>query len=460
MLIFFSQETSDFLDQYKIAFDIQQLSDFSEWEKDRILPSAFVIEGSDNRYASSILGKIRRDSEVFASLCFSTRLLTCSENSLFDGLLPPPSELQKQIDAAQDLSRSLKGKDNYLTHQGRLINYLWLRPNYIVQPCHEWTNPRFYRYPLLEAMSLDQSDAFEWLRNLANAKILESVTLTDRQRECMYCRSAHLSFIDICPNCSAIDIKLQPSLHCFTCGCVDSQDKFMQSGTLVCPKCHTHLRHIGSDYDRPLENYSCQACHHSFVEGDVLVRCAICEKDMNPNELIMNEIHTWRLSDKGRTIAFRGEVFDLSSGFDQIDFISKELFIHDLDWLMVMARRYPNINFSLFGIYFANLPDLVELFNHARLLQMLESFAQRLRNLLRTPDLSTRTAENMLWLLLPNTDEQGLIGFQKRIEKSMDKLLEESEYKLDFRFISVNSQKLSNKENAELLLARLFGELL
>lgn len=460
MLIFFSQETSDFLDQYKIAFDIQQLSDFSEWEKDRILPSAFVIEGSDSRYASSILGKIRRDSEVFASLCFSTRLLTCSENSLFDGLLPPPAELQKQIDAAQDLSRSLKGKDNYLTPQGRLINYLWLRPNYIVQPCHEWTNPRFYRYPLLEAMSLDQSDAFEWLRNLANAKILEPVTLMDRQRECMYCRSAHLSFIDTCPNCSAIDIKLQPSLHCFTCGCVDAQDKFMHSGTLVCPKCHTHLRHIGSDYDRPLENYSCQVCHHSFVEGDVLVRCAICEKDMNPNELIMNEIRTWRLSDKGRTIAFRGEVFDLSSGFDQIDFISKELFIHDLDWLMVMARRYPNINFSLFGIYFANLPDLVEIFNHARLLQMLESFAQRLRNLLRTPDLSTRTAENMLWLLLPNTDEQGLIGFQKRIEKSMDKLLEESEYKLDFRFISVNSQKLSNKENAELLLARLFGELL
>lgn len=460
MLIFFSQETSNFLEQYKIPFNVQQLHDFAEWEKNRIVPSAFVIEGNDQQYVSSILEKIRRDSEVFASLCFSTELLTSSANSLLDGLLPSALELQKQIDATQDLLRSLKGKDAYLTHQGRLINYLWLRPQYILQPYHEWKNSRFYRYPLLEAMSLDQSDSFEWLRNLANSKILETVSLMDRQRECMYCRSSHLSFIDICPNCSAIDIKLQPSLHCFTCGCVDAQDKFMQSGTLVCPKCHTHLRHIGSDYDRPLENYSCQVCHHSFIEGDVQVRCAICEKEMHPNELILNEIHSWRLSDKGRTIAFRGEVFDLSSGFNQLDFISKELFIHDLDWLMVMARRYPNINFSLFGIYFANLPDLVELFNHTRLLQMLESFAQRLRNLLRTPDLSTRTSENMLWLLLPNTDEQGLIGFQTRIEKSMDKLLEESEYKLDCRFISVNSQKISNKENAELLLARLFGELL
>jgi len=459
MLIFFSQEHADFLDQYKNHFSIQQCSDFPEWEKNKIIPSAFIVNGNDQRYVSSILGKIRRDNEVFASLCFVTKSVPSSDDCLSDGLLPEPLILQKQIDKAQDLLTSLKGKETYLTHQGRLIKYLWLRPDFILQPDHEWQYARFYRYPLLEALSLDQSDSFEWLRNLAKAKIMEALALVDRQRECMHCRSSHLSFIDVCPNCSAIDIKLQASLHCFTCGCVDAQDKFMHSGSLVCPKCHTHLRHIGSDYDRPLENYRCQACSQTFIEGDVRVRCATCEKEMNPGDLILNEIHTWRLSDKGRTIAFRGEVFDLSSGFDQLDFISRDLFVHDLDWMMVMARRYPSINFSLFGIYFANLPDLAELLNHARLLQMLESFAQRLRNLLRTPDLSARTSENMLWLLLPNTDEQGLSGFHKRMENNINLLLEESGQKLDFRFISVSSQKLSDKENAELLLARLFGEL-
>lgn len=458
MLIFFSQEKTDLSDQYK-AFDIRFFSDFSAWEKSRIIPSAFFIDGKAKHYTSSILGKIRRDNEVFASLCFATESTALSDSQLLDGQSPQPLILQEKIDQFEDLLKSLKDNETYLTHQGRLIKYLWLRPNFILQPYHEWQYPRFYRYPLLEALSLDQSDSFEWLRNLVNAKIIEATTLIDRQRECIHCRSSHLSFIDVCPNCSAIDIKLQPALHCFTCGCVDAQDKFMQGGALVCPKCHMHLRHIGSDYDRPLENYRCQACHQSFIEGDVQVRCAMCEKAMSPGELILNEVHSWRLSDKGRTIAFRGEVFDLSSGFDQLDFISKELFIHDLDWMMVMARRYPNINFSLFGVYFANLPDLVELFNHAKLLQMLESFAQRLRNLLRTPDLSTRTSENMLWLLLPNTDEQGLSGFHKRIESNMSVLLEESNYKLDFRFVSVTSQKLSSKENAELLLARLFGEL-
>lgn len=460
MLIFFSQEKTDLPDHYRDLFEVRHFSDFSDWGKNRVNSSAFIIVGKDQQYSSSLLRKIRRDDEVFASLCFAADPVAPFDNFLLDGQLPQPPALLEAVNQVEDLLKSLKNNDTYITHQGRLIKYLWLRPNFIIQPHHDWQHPRFYRYSLLEALSQDGSDSFEWLRNLANNKIIETSAMIDRQRECAYCRSAHLSFVDICPNCLSIDIKQQASLHCFTCGCVDVQDKFMHSGTLVCPKCHTHLRHIGSDYDRPIENYRCQSCSQTFIEGDVQIRCAMCEKEMQPSELILNEIHSWRLSDKGRTIAFRGEVFDLSSGFDQLDFISRELFIHDLDWMMVTSQRYLNVHFSLFGIYFANLPDLAELFNHARLLQMLESFAQRLRSLLRTPDLSTRTSENMLWLLLPNTDEQGLNGFQKRIESSMKMLLEESEHKLDFRFIGISSRNISGKENAQLLLARLAGELL
>ncbi len=166
ILIFFSQEHADFLDQYKNHFSIQQCSDFPEWEKNKIIPSAFIVNGNDQRYVSSILGKIRRDNEVFASLCFVTKSVPSSDHCLSDGLLPEPLILQKQIDKAQDLLTSLKGKETYLTHQGRLIKYLWLRPDFILQPDHEWQYARFYRYPLLEALSLDQSDSFEWLRGI------------------------------------------------------------------------------------------------------------------------------------------------------------------------------------------------------------------------------------------------------------------------------------------------------
>ena len=35
---------------------------------------------------------------------------------------------------------------------------------------------------------------------------------------------------------------------------------FLSSGALACPKCTTRLRHIGADYDRPLENHTCNVC--------------------------------------------------------------------------------------------------------------------------------------------------------------------------------------------------------
>lgn len=458
-LIFFSQEKSHSLDHYHDLFKIQFFQDFSEWKKAGTLPSAFIIAGGDSSYTASILGKLRRDSETFASLCFITESMSSIDSGLSDGQLLPPVQLQGVISNFLDLSNAYKNSETHISHLGRLIKYLWLRPNFILHPHHGWQYSRFYRYPLLEALGQDKSDSFEWLQSLANSKLMEPVALIDRQRECAYCHSSHLSFIDVCPGCHAIDIELQASLHCFTCGCVDIQEKFIHSGMLICPKCNTQLRHIGSDYDRPIENHSCRVCHQTFVESNVLARCMACEKVMMPNDLASNRIRSWRLSDRGRVIAVRGEIFDIASSFDQLNFISKELFLHDLDWLLISSRRYPDITFSLFGIYFANLTELIDLTGHTQLLQMLESFAQRLRGMLRTPDLSTRTAENMLWLLLPHTDGQGLRNFQKRIESSMQVLQEEGDMQFDCRFISAASSQISNKENAELLLAHLHGEL-
>jgi len=459
-LIFFSHQKTNLSDLYSDYFRTHIFYDYAEWKKERILSPAIIITGGDKNYTAAILDKIRRDEDLFASLCFVTESIPASCDNLVDGQLPQPPQLKETINHFLDLSSAYKSSEAQMSHLGRLIKYLWLRPNFILHPCQDWQHLRFYRYPLLEVLSQDKSDSFEWLQSLSASKLLEPVALIDRQRECAFCHSTHLSFIDTCPSCHAIDIDLQASLHCFTCGCVDVQEKFIHSGALICPKCNTQLRHIGSDYDRPIENHSCHVCHQTFIEPNVLARCTVCEKEMMPNDLASNRIRSWRLSDRGRIIAVRGEVFDIATSFDQLNFIPKDLFIHDLDWLLISSRRYPDITFSLFGIYFLNLTELIGLIGHTQLLQMLESFAQRLRSMLRTPDLSTRTAENMLWLLLPHTDAQGLSSFQKRIENSTQLLQAEGDMKLDCRFISVDSSQISKIETAELLLARLYGELI
>ncbi len=457
-LIVFSQEKISLSDQYSTAFQTHYFHDVSDWKMEHIEPSAIHIAG-DSEYTTKLLNGIRRNGDLYTSLCFVSDDIPALNANLSDGQLPPPQQLKSDIEHYFNLLNAYKNSETHVSELGRLIKYLWLRPNFTLLPTHEWQSPRYYRYPLLDALSQDRFGSFEWLRSLANTKLLEPASLIDRQRECKFCHSSHLSFIDVCPNCQSLDIRMQPSIHCFTCGYVDIQDKFFHSGALMCPKCTTQLRHIGSDYDRPIENHHCLSCSYTFVDSDVTVRCAMCEKEMAPEELIENKIQGWRLSERGRIIAIRGEVFDVASSFDQLNFISKDLFVHDLNWLLISSRRYRDITFSIFGIYFANLPELSTMFGHAKLLQMLESFAQRVRTMLRTPDLSTRTAENMLWLLLPQTDGPGVKVVHQRIENNVKLLLEDSNRKLDCRFISTTSAQVSNQENAELLLARLQGEL-
>lgn len=461
LVVFSLSQNAPYLSaQYNDLFKIDHFNSYTDWAVKKIAPDAFVIEGGDENYITTTINAIRKDQEVFYILCFVVGSVNSFDSYLVDGQLPSALYLQEEIIQVADLRESYKQVDNDITKAGRLIKYLWLRPKFILQPYHEWQCQRFYQYPLLDKLSNDATDSYEWLRILASTKILEPLVLIDRQRECAFCRSSHLSFVDVCPNCREIDIEIQSSLHCFTCGCVDIQEKFLHDGILICPKCSTQLRHIGSDYDRPIENHGCQVCHQTFTEAEIIVRCATCEKEMAPNDLVSHKIYSWQLSDKGRTVAVRGAEVDMISSFDQLNFISRDLFVHDLDWLLTSSRRYPSIVFGLFGIYFANLPGLAETMGHSRLLQMLESFAQRLRNMLRTPDLSARSSENLIWLLLPNTDDEGLHGFQARIETSLESMQEESEYKLEARFMGVSSSQVSSREDAELLLARFRSELI
>jgi GGDEF domain-containing protein len=458
-LVMFARANSGLAGSFGNSFQVKQFEDYEAWRATGLRPSAFVIEAEDSRNVSDLLWKIREDGDVFSTLCFISGAVEPLHALLADGGVPAVAILKDKIARAVDLEASFKSRDAGASRLERLLKYLWLRPDFILQPQHEWRNPRFYHYPLLEALGGGESDAFDWLQSLAIAKVLEPVSLVDRQKECAFCRSAHLRFVDVCPNCRAIDIEKRAFLHCFTCGHVEAQEKFLNKGILVCPKCSAQLRHIGSDYDRPIENYSCRQCGDSFVEGEVLARCAMCAKEMAPEDLVTHNIHAWRLSDRGRTYAIRGETSDVFSPFDELNFVSNELFTHNLNWLLTQSRRYPEISFSVFGLYFANLPELTDLLGHARVMRLMESFAQRLREILRSPDLSTRTVEGMVWLLLPHTDEQGLHGLRMRIEHCALLTQQGGDQKLDCRFITIASPQIPGQESAELLLARLRSEL-
>ncbi len=68
-----------------------------------------------------------------------------------------------------------------------------------------------------------------------NRGLIESVQLLDRLRVCPDYDRAHTGFIDVCPNCHAIDIREETFLHCYTCGNVAPQAEYLHGGGSPAP---------------------------------------------------------------------------------------------------------------------------------------------------------------------------------------------------------------------------------
>ncbi|MGF1717948.1 hypothetical protein L4D08_24100, partial [Photobacterium chitinilyticum] len=160
--------------------------------------------------------------------------------------------------------------------------YCWPRSHFHLTPVWSGIYQKGYRYPLLDCLVGVESNLA--LMRAVEHHLLVPGKLVDRIRLCRNCQSGRLNYVDVCPECNSIDIHLKPGVHCFVCGYVDDQDVFIQSGVMQCPKCSTKLRHIGVDYDRPLERYSCYSCYIRFIEAIVKVRCHDCGEVQTPDD--------------------------------------------------------------------------------------------------------------------------------------------------------------------------------
>ena len=228
--------------------------------------SCIVIGTRNANKACKILKNLRTDLYSSVKPLFLLKSLGDAVDRLSDGVVDTLEEAFERAEAIDRLLQELdqKSLEDPESASYRLIGYLHSRQGHILEPYGNWENEKFYNYPLADAI-LEPSGSMSLLQNLIDRKLLEPTQLLDRLRHCPRCDGTHLNYVDICPNCSNIDISQQPFLHCYTCGNVAPEEKFLTKGILSCPNCATRLRHIGVDYDRPLENYLCNACHHVFI---------------------------------------------------------------------------------------------------------------------------------------------------------------------------------------------------
>ena len=223
----------------------------------------------------------------------------------------------------------------------------------------------------------------------------------------------------------------------------------------MCPNCKNRLRHIGSDYDRPLENYRCRDCEHIFIEPAVSCHCMHCGSASEPDALTPKLIYAYQLTEKGRISATTGSVEDIFSLFDNLNNVNPVVFESMLDWLLSLCRRHADEHFSLIVIRMINVLELTDQLGRHKAKELIDEFARRVRELIRSTDLTTRTNQNTLWLLLPKTPHSGnqiVLGRILAIRTGSDIGLE-----LSTTSFHAPSQSME-AETAKLLMARLQSE--
>ena len=138
----------------------------------------------------------------------------------------------------------------------------------------------------------------------------------ERIHLCPFCNNSHLYYMEACPKCDSSLLKEEPVLHHFRCANISPESSYAYDGELRCPKCHQFLRHIGVDYDRPSNVYTCQECSHTFLHTRMKVYCTSCKKTYRPSDLLPLDVYSYEFTSEG--------ILALSSN-DAVVAISKDI---------------------------------------------------------------------------------------------------------------------------------------
>lgn len=413
-------------------------------------------------YAGQALRKLRKAPAYRFSLIFCCHDQDGWCEALGDGECPmDSSEIESLWEMWQQRYRLFKQGAAPERFESRVLTWLWLRDKAFVRALRDPQVPQHYRYPLLEALADNEPvNSFVWLSLMAQQGWLEHGRLVDRVRLCSGCGSGRLNYIDVCVECHALDISRQPSLHCFNCGHVGPQESFLKDGVLLCPNCLNRLRHIGSDYDRPMENYRCLSCQAFFVDAQVQAACLDCGLSHSPDKLRVREVRDFRLAESGR-FRCRQEFDDrLVQHFGRLNLLGGKDFYDLLTWQIQLVRRYPSPPFSLIGMRFVNLAATLARVGEQRGHAFIDSLAERLKESVRDTDRCSRSTEEFFWIMLPQTEGKGLECVKQRLSQVAELFSAPEVSDISLRVISITApDDLLAQEDGELLLARLAGEL-
>jgi hypothetical protein len=355
---------------------------------------------------------------------------------------------------AQLAKASLKVELAGLVPAERLLLYMYLRGKYELVPLYNQNSKGLYFYPVVELLSANEESA-GWFARLTRSELLSPELLCDRIRVCRECGSGHLSYVDICPSCSSIEIKHTPSLHCFTCGHTARKSDFEVDGSLVCPKCEMRLRHIGVDYDLPMAQYLCRKCHNSSMEARIVASCFDCKHIDDPDMLDVKEIFSYSLNPRGLEALRQGQFYDAIRVRDGANNVLPANFKQLLLWSAMTYERYAALNFSVFLIEFMNTDELLARLGATKVYKLIDEFTLRMREVVRASDVTSCDTADRLWVLLPFNSPDDT---EARLLEKVDEIQPSNGPKLAVRLKSFHAPRDMEKgDDCDAIMTRLLA---
>jgi hypothetical protein len=390
----------------------------------------------DTSLQDALLQNIRKNTST------ALVLVLVEEESLLSDYLANGlwgNEALGKIDKYQK-NRSFLQLNPFVNKEYQLLSYLWLH-SYTLVPLSTPKENHLYTYPLLNCWKIEPFEVNQFLSTIERKHWLEKEQHVNRIRHCSSCHSGHLNYVDTCPSCNNIDIALQASLHCFNCGHVGTQSNFKKLDTLACPNCLMTLRHIGVDYDRPLENQHCNSCDNLFVDADVQAQCLDCHSKHAIDDLIINNPYTYKLSTFGKQLVRTGNTGLIATLFtnELLPFLQ---FSQIINWQNKLAIRHEQTH-QILAFELINFEKVIRDIGDSDAFAKIDAIRNKIRSSLRDTDLYSVFTPNSALMLFPDTDTQGIKIVLDKL-KAIQQL--QADYKIEF---SIKQLSLPNKEMPE-----------
>ena len=304
-------------------------------ELDQIDPSTrfdCVVLGQVN---ASVLKTLRANFWLAPLPVFATTS-SIADHPLCDGAVP--EDLAAFMGKVTDRAREYPGKLDGTAHP-TILAFLWALDTRRLIPDVDLNLPKIYDYDLLNGLGVD--DTSRWLADAERKALISPDKVVARTRNCGECGGAHLNYVDRCPSCDGLDILPDRAIHCFTCGLVAEEGTYARGERLVCPKCQTALKHIGTDYDRPIERHRCGDCGERFNDARVKATCLECGTVNAQDALRTQTYRSYRIGSAGESLIRLGQPpADTIRPFGEAQ--GKDQFQWTLSWLNAVAGDSEN----------------------------------------------------------------------------------------------------------------------